>query len=124
MPTKEIYWKNPELHKARKREWYKKNVEKVREYNFTHRESKEYKNINKPSVTKKSWASRGIIPFPGQTYDDLYEIYKNTNECFYCGVSFENIKKNLDHCHTTGLPRGVLCTSCNVTDKLAGMFDE
>ena len=124
MPRKEVYRKNPDWHCARKREWYRKNVEKVREYNAQKRGNFIYKNKNQPVVTKNSWRFRGIIPFPDQTYDDLYDIYINTNECFYCGISFETVKKNLDHCHKTGYPRAVLCTSCNVTDKLAGMIDK
>ncbi len=34
--------------------------------------------------------------------------------CDVCGSSYEGIKLCIDHCHESGLVRGVLCNQCNV----------
>ena len=33
------------------------------------------------------------------------------NKCAICNI--EMIKPNVDHCHSTGIVRGLLCTTCN-----------
>ena len=54
----------------------------------------------------------------GYTWEEIYNIYINTKECFYCGVDFTDRKKNLDHDHKTNKIRGILCSSCNRQDVL------
>jgi hypothetical protein len=34
-------------------------------------------------------------------------------ECVICGKSFLEVKIYVDHCHTTGIVRGLLCQQCN-----------
>ncbi len=36
------------------------------------------------------------------------------NKCAICGAAPSSRKLHIDHCHTTGLLRGVLCHNCNI----------
>jgi hypothetical protein len=46
------------------------------------------------------------------------QIQSQEGRCCICGVSFStttpNVSANVDHCHRTGLLRGVLCRQCNL----------
>lgn len=54
-----------------------------------------------------------IVRKYGVTRDEAEELEKVTN-CQICGDSFETKKqRHVDHCHTTGKVRGVLCSRCN-----------
>lgn len=46
-------------------------------------------------------------------YDDLWERAKGC--CEICGVGLEadSPDTHIDHCHTTGVARGLLCRGCN-----------
>ena len=59
----------------------------------------------------QNWKKRGLIG----DYDLIYDRYMNTSHCDKCGVSFEFKKKCMDHCHTTGEFRNILCIKCNST---------
>lgn len=57
----------------------------------------------------------------GLTIDAIEEMHKEqNNSCAICEthlsvLAHKSFKKKLcvDHCHTTGIVRGLLCTSCN-----------
>jgi len=65
----------------------------------------------------QSWKKRGVIG----NYDELYEYYHLINNCEKCDVLLNNsqqlTKKCLDHDHSTGLFRKVLCWECNINDQ-------
>lgn len=56
-------------------------------------------------------------------------INDQNNKCAICGVELEINDTNIhtsttlciDHCHSTGIVRGLLCTRCN---KALGLFDD
>lgn len=52
----------------------------------------------------------------GLTSDEYRELILNIKQCDICGKTIEENGKNLsmDHCHTTGIFRGMLCSSCNL----------
>jgi len=48
-----------------------------------------------------------------QDFDNLLE--KQAASCGVCFTPFEpSAVKNVDHCHTTGKVRGIVCTNCNL----------
>tara|TARA_R110001599_G_scaffold7272_3_gene35753 strand:- start:444 stop:818 length:375 start_codon:yes stop_codon:yes gene_type:complete len=76
---------------------------------------KTYYKENPHIKLKSGWKQSGIIC----DYDAIYEIYKDTHSCDFCGKTFKMNCKVLDHCHTCGCVRGVICRSpCNNRDLL------
>jgi len=84
--------KNPDANKNSKRRYYKKHYKRERH---------------------RSWERQGILNFSYEDYETLLESQNNC--CLICGVSEETLNRPLavDHCHTTGRVRGLLCDKCN-----------
>jgi len=55
--------------------------------------------------------------------DYNYMLTEQNNRCWICGLTAKDNNKRLavDHCHTTGKVRGLLCNSCN---RALGMFKD
>jgi len=73
-----------------------------------------YKKTNK-NTTKNRKAEKLKLRY-GLTYEEWENIRSNENyQCMICGVSEEEMDKKLDidHCHSSGKVRGVLCNPCN-----------
>ena len=67
------------------------------------------------SQTIYDWKRRGLIY---GDYNALYETYIKTTECQYCQIEFtKNNCRCMDHDHTTGLFRKIVCHRCNVYDS-------
>jgi len=65
----------------------------------------------KQSYTIYNWKRRGLI----DDYEKVYDIVMNTVKCNLCDKVFDCDKNRcMDHDHTTGKFRQVLCRSCNV----------
>lgn len=61
------------------------------------------------------WKYRGVIGNLHKYYDDVY--LPETN-CHVCEKEFKSRRdKCMDHSHTTGKIRQVLCVNCNVHDN-------
>ena len=114
-------YKDPEYMKK----WRQKNKLKISNYNknysILNNETIKIKksiwdNTDKGRKTKRIsiWRSRGLI---SEDYDKIYERYILTEECDNCGILLDedfNTKKCMDHSHTTGEFRNILCSLCNV----------
>ena len=128
----EILEKNKEYKRLYMIEYNKKNKDntekktKIKEYQKEYREKnkehiqqqkKEYKKTEKGIKSNRitSWKYIGVIH---DDFDALYTHYINTNECNVCKTTFtdKNVKY-LDHDHTNGQFRYILCNSCNTNDN-------
>jgi hypothetical protein len=127
---------NPEVRRKRDKERYyenheeslkkaaeERNTEKHKKYMEEFRQSEIGKKANKIS----SWKKSGVI---NDNFDELYNIWKTATNCADCDVELIEGNKGcnrkcLDHDHTTGLFRDVVCHSCNqmrgMTDKMLQM---
>ena len=61
------------------------------------------------------WKHRGVIY---HDFDELIEVYINTNKCSHCLKEFKTSQeRKLDHCHESGAFRKIVCNSCNIKDS-------
>jgi len=104
------------------KKWREKNKEKIAEY------KKEYDKENKDKIAEyqkspqrikstiiSGWKKSGLVH---EDYDALYKTYIETNECNVCKKVFEtSFERCMDHDHTTGLFRQILCRNCNNMDN-------
>jgi len=96
---------NKEKLKEKSKEYYLKNKEKINEYRKTEK-GRKVKRIS-------DWRKRGVV---SNNFDELYDYYLSVSVCENCGCELDKCNKSrkcLDHDHTTGLFRNVLCHYCN-----------
>lgn len=104
------------------RKWYAKNGKEYRER--TRDKQREYRRRyyyrNKERLKKESvWYQR--LKKYGITKDHYLELYeKQEGKCGICQVTGDYTMA-VDHCHTTGSIRGLLCIKCNTS--LGGFND-
>jgi len=127
-------YKDPEVNKAKRKDWGKKNKDKVRKYNQRyyqeHQEelrqrAREYGESHKDEIREKNrrWyqenrehcLERHRMAKYCVTQEQLDEmIDQQDNRCAICGQEFnEKNRLNVDHCHQSGDVRGLLCVRCN-----------
>ncbi len=101
---------SPEAKASRKRvakKYYEKNKEKIALKNKTDPNRIKSLRIN-------NWKRRGVVG----DYEALYILYNETQKCACCQYVFEDDKnKCLDHDHSNGEFRQILCRNCNNWDK-------
>ena len=62
-----------------------------------------------------NWKNKGV---KCDNFDELYYIYMKTLNCSHCGKEFKNSRdRHLDHNHSTGLFRAIVCRKCNTHDS-------
>ena len=111
---KKYYEKNIESIKEKKKEKYKytrdKVIEKQTEYQKT-------ENGKKNRIIH-NWINKYKIKFADRNEAEFYyNSYINTHRCTWCDKMFKDSKDRcMDHCHTCGLPRAIICKSCNNKD--------
>jgi len=133
--NRQHYIKNKEKRSKQFKQWKENNKEKNDLYHKQHYKNnkqyitKQHKEYNKtPQGIKRrfigEWKISGLKLF-GYTYDEVYEYYLSINNCEVCNkdISMGGHQKNMDHCHSTGIFRWVLCVSCNVHDSWMRYFD-
>jgi len=108
-------YKDKEDKKAYDKQYYENNKEsrnkQIKQYQATPE--------GKKRKTLCDWRRRGLIETNQYTYDELYETYLYHTNCEECDVELTTGRfitkttKSMDHCHTTGIFRNILCHSCN-----------
>jgi len=95
--------------KCYKKEWRKKNKEKLKQ------QSKEWKQNNKEKSKKSDkisqWKQKGLI---SENYDQIYQLWLDSTHCDKCGCDYNGTIKDMEHCHTTGRFRAIVCHKCNM----------
>ena len=107
---KQYYLDNKEKSKEYHQKYYEDNKKKYIEYKKKYNKTENGLKVNRLSC----WRMRGLI---SEDYDKIYERYILTEECDNCGIELNedfNTKKCMDHSHTTGEFRNILCNLCNV----------
>lgn len=66
---------------------------------------------------KDKWRHKHIEKTYGITVEDYNKMLtEQSNSCYTCGVHVDSAGKNglvIDHCHTSGKVRSLLCSNCN-----------
>ena len=115
--------------KAKRKAYNQENKAKMTEYSKNHYNqnkdrkqslAKIWRNNNHNKETIIRWKQYGIIT---DDWENIYDIYMDTNNCNYCNKKFKNtLDRHLDHNHNitdSNNIRGILCRVCNTSDVLA-----
>lgn len=107
------YYKNYNLtHKekiaARSKKHYEENKERI-----TAQHKKWYeKHRDQLLIWKKEYSLKNKYGLDFRTYFELIE--SQNYECAICKTEIKDPRKRaIDHCHTSGTIRGILCQQCN-----------
>ena len=98
---------NPEKRKKRASEWHENNKSEV---------SKRHKIDYQTKKNKDSYRNKKYLRLYNITIDDYNDMFIcQAGKCAICGVHQSDLKRRLfiDHCHKTGVVRGLLCHRCN-----------
>ena len=123
-------WRDSEVGKAKTRatgiEWRINNPEKIKQNKKNYRENnpetsrksvQKCWNNNKDKYKVTHWRTWLRNKY-GLTEGRYYEILEDQNYCCaICGSPEKDSRRQrfcVDHCHDTGIVRGLLCFSCNV----------
>lgn len=102
----ESFGKRKNVKDGRKSQCTKCDIEYNKKYYHLMSEDKKKNKNRKITLTRK-----------GLTEDSYNSLYKEQNGCCaICGKEEKSVLRNrlnIDHCHTTGKVRGLLCHHCN-----------
>lgn len=115
----QIYKDNPEYRKKnieRSRERYKNNKQYAYEWNKN-------KRLSDPITYKQKAKEQALKRLYNLTFVDFNRILlEQNNRCKICNTdNFGKKGPSVDHDHTTGKVRGILCGRCN---KAIGLMDD
>jgi hypothetical protein len=108
---------HPELKAAeqeRTRKWKEAHPSYVRDYGNAY--SKDHRKENQERCRIWYWANRDRIRREryGLTAEDEQRLAQQNGLCAACGGNRSDCDLNIDHAHSTGLVRGLLCNKCNM----------
>jgi len=119
--NKDYYIKNKDLIIPKVEKYYLDNIEKYRDKRKEkYNSNKEYFKDNAKKYIKNNPNKHRQYQFKSR-YGIDYKEWERLNElqngkCKICGIVGNDTKRYLmlDHCHTTGKVRGLLCNKCNL----------
>ena len=91
---------------ARVKRWQERNPERLAAYRAEYRNRPERKRKQRDTYYRRTF---------GITADDVDAlIEKQAGQCAICGRTPTRLASwHVDHCHATGVVRGMLCIDCN-----------
>lgn len=92
-----------ECNKAYYAEYKKNNPEKIKKL------SKKWYNENRERVRHNAY----VRDFKITLEDYNRQLEKQNHKCAICGATDDQKELAVDHCHSTGKVRGLLCFRCN-----------
>lgn len=108
--NRQNYLKNKEAYKQRAREWKEANREKARASS-----AKSRKNAPREQTKNNELKTKY-----GISWDEYVQMFDTqAGGCAICRKPLQlvstvrGVTAHVDHCHTTGKVRGLLCNSCN-----------
>ena len=101
---KERVSENPEKYRQLRSDSYKRNLKREQEYGA------EYREVNKETLRSRELKRKYGISI--EDYELMFKSQKGL--CGICYLPSGDRNFDIDHCHSTGKVRGLLCRSCNV----------
>ena len=100
------YDRDPSIAIRRVQEWQRNNPERLRAWQAEYRNRPERKRAMRDLYYRRTF---------GITADDVDAlIEKQGGVCVICGRTPDRLSSwHVDHCHATGVVRGILCIDCN-----------
>lgn len=98
-------YKDPEKGRSNSKKYYYENLDKIKAYHIVYYKENKEKRIK--YNLKKSF------DLSLEKYNELFTSQKGL--CSICGKHQKDVTRRfaVDHCHTTGKIRSLLCQSCN-----------
>lgn len=91
----------------------------MKTYYLNHKEDilanrKEYYKKNRDKVLKRTWIRRGLILKEDETWEGIFDRYNNSTRCEICDCEYIGTNvKCMEHSHITGHLRNIACKRCN-----------
>jgi hypothetical protein len=106
------YRKSHPQDPAARREWQRANEHKIRAYRKTYVAKRGLPYCRRKRFDAALLRKYGLSR---DAYDAI--LLDSCGRCEICGEADSGARPglSLDHCHTSGTPRGLLCTRCNST---------
>lgn len=85
-----------------------------------HKDLEDFPKATTPSYSQQRYISKCKFCTNLYTHDITYSKYleiatKQNHQCSLCERNLSDVKINIDHDHTTGQVRGILCKGCNIS---------
>lgn len=116
--VKNYYMKNADKASIKRKEWQEKNRERVLSYGkeYRKRNPEKRKALNRKYIEsgrKRELRRLNVYGVTPEMFQDM--LSSQSFECPICKRALLGDKDtNIDHCHTTGKVRGLLCDDCNL----------
>lgn len=114
-----------EKRRKRQRAYYEANKSKIIEQHRAYYQANKtekaayahaYYEAHKETMTEQANARRleRVYGLTKEQYDSMLELQGNACAVCSTGTPASKVGWHVDHCHTTGKVRGILCHQCNV----------